>query len=68
MEKTYLTPKEAAEHLGCSKSFLDAKRLTGGGPTYSRLGSRSVRYSRKDLDAWMESRRAGSTTEEAVRG
>lgn len=51
----WLTPKQAAEYLGCSRSMLDKDRITGlhGIPFY-RFG-RLIRYSRKALDAYLES-------------
>ena len=50
----WLTPKQAAEYLGCSRSLLDKDRITGLlGIPFSRLG-RHIRYSRKALDAFLE--------------
>lgn len=51
----WLTSKQAAEYLGCSRSLLDKDRITGLlGIPFSRLG-RHIRYSRKALDAYLES-------------
>lgn len=47
--------KQAAAHLGLSKSTLDKLRHFGGGPRYYKLG-RAVVYSIADLDAWMQER------------
>lgn len=59
MQAEYLTTKEAAAYTGMSESYL-AKLRMGigpiGGPKFSRIGLRSVRYKRSDLDAWMEAR------------
>ena len=33
-----LTPKQAAEILNCSESFLAKKRVTGDGPSYVKIG------------------------------
>lgn len=52
--------KEAAEHVGLSKSSLDKLRCFGGGPRYFKLG-RSVVYAVADLDAWMADRARTST-------
>jgi predicted DNA-binding transcriptional regulator AlpA len=46
--------KEAAQHLGVSKSFLDKARIYGGGPLFMRFG-RAVVYSTDELDAWARS-------------
>lgn len=43
----------AAQYLGCSKKWLELKRLTGGGPRFFRLG-RAVRYRLADLQAYVE--------------
>lgn len=51
----WLSPKQAADYLGCSRSLLDKDRITGLlGIPFSRLG-RHIRYSRKALDAYLES-------------
>jgi hypothetical protein len=50
--------KEAAHYIGMSVPFLRKSRMEGRrknrtpGPPYSRLG-RSIRYSLRDLDAWL---------------
>jgi excisionase family DNA binding protein len=57
-----LTVSEAAHRLKLSESYLNKARLTGGGPRFVRLG-RAIRYSVADLDAWVQSRGAASTSE-----
>jgi hypothetical protein len=42
---------EAAALLGVSKSWLDKKRLAGGGPQFHKFGRR-VLYDTDDLDVW----------------
>lgn len=51
----------AATYCGVGKSTLEKLRLTGGGPTYLKP-TRAVRYQVSDLEAWLDSRRRGSTT------
>ena len=58
------TTPEAAAYLRLSKPTLERFRLTGGGPSYVKLG-RAVRYRRADLDAWVVSRLTRSTSEGA---
>ena len=58
----YLTPPEAAEYLRTSVSTLAKLRVYGGGPAFTRIG-RAVRYRRAELDAYMETRIARSTSE-----
>lgn len=50
---TYLSTRQAAELLGLSPRTLERYRGSGEGPPFMRMG-RGVRYSRADLDAWME--------------
>ena len=58
----YLNPKEAAQFLKCSTSFLAKKRLSGDGPPYHKLG-RSIRYAEPALLQWMKSRQRLSTSQ-----
>ena len=52
----------AADYLGYAESTLEKKRLTGDGPPFIRLG-RTIVYDTRDLDAWLLTRRARSTSE-----
>jgi predicted DNA-binding transcriptional regulator AlpA len=54
----------AADYLGYSGSTLEKKRLSGDGPPYIKLGGLVV-YDTRDLDAWLNARRATSTSETA---
>lgn len=60
-----LDTHEAATYAGLGKSTLDKFRLTGGGPTYIKVGKRVV-YDISDLDAWLASRRRQSTSQVAA--
>ena len=57
-----LTPKEAANFLRLSISWLAKARMRGDGPSYVKLG-RSVRYREGALLQWMKSRARLSTSE-----
>ena len=59
-----LSTPEAADYLGVSVSFLNKLRITGGGPSYVKLGRR-VLYPKADLDSWLEACRRRSTSEVA---
>ena len=61
--KNYLSTRRAAEHLGLSPRTLDRYRVTGGGPVYHLFGT-AVRYLPEDLDAWAETRRRRSTSDD----
>lgn len=60
---TPLTPEQAAEYIGVSTHFLRNARYRGTvaghtpGPAFVKLGHRTVRYQRADLDAWLATHR-----------
>jgi predicted DNA-binding transcriptional regulator AlpA len=58
-----LTPKEGADRLKVSLSWLAKARMRGDGPPFIRVG-RSIRYSEAALQQWMKSRQRLSTSEE----
>jgi predicted DNA-binding transcriptional regulator AlpA len=58
-----LTPKEAAQVLKLSESFLAKARVRGDGPRYRKL-SRSVRYLKADLLVWLKACAKTSTAEQ----
>ena len=50
-----MTPGELAEELGlCRDTVLRWKR--GEGPRVIRLGPRTIRYNRKDVEVWLKGR------------
>jgi predicted DNA-binding transcriptional regulator AlpA len=57
-----LCAEEAADSVGLSVSTLAKMRLSGEGPTYSKLGRRVV-YRPEDLESWIASNRFRSTSE-----
>ena len=62
-DTTYLDTRAAAAHLGLSPRTLDRYRVSGEGPAFYKLGTR-VRYRLADLEAWAESRRRRSTSDD----
>ena len=58
-----MTTIEAAEYVGLKKPTMERFRFLGQGPAYCKLGG-AVRYRKKDLDEWLDSR-AVSSVEEA---
>lgn len=52
-----LTTKQAAEYLGVSMAFLERDRWAGAKVPFVRIGSRTVRYLKSDLEQYIESRR-----------
>jgi predicted DNA-binding transcriptional regulator AlpA len=55
----------AAQYLGLSPATLSTRRTRGGGPVFVKLG-RSVRYLRRDLDAYLDAHRVRNTSAAAV--
>jgi hypothetical protein len=56
--------REAAHYLSVSKSFLDKKRLTGGGPPYFQLSPRGpVVYDVRELENWIAGKKKRHTSE-----
>jgi predicted DNA-binding transcriptional regulator AlpA len=58
-----IAEREAADFLGYSMRALQNWRLRGGGPSFVRVSSRSIRYRRRDLIAWAESRLLSNSSE-----
>jgi hypothetical protein len=56
-----LTPKETAQKLHCSTSFLAKKRMTGDGPPFVKRG-RAVLYTEPALVLWIKSQTRMSTS------
>ena len=55
----------AATYCGSTKSTLEKLRVTGGGPVFMKLG-RTVVYAIDDLDAWLETKRRRSTSDQGA--
>ena len=59
-----MTPDETAQYLGLSKSTLAKWRMTGlDGPAFLKLGAK-VAYDKITVEAWVESRRRRSTSDQ----
>ena len=54
------TTREAARYLGLAVSTLNKWRCYGTGPKYLKLG-RAVRYTKDELDSFLETRLIRST-------
>ena len=62
-----INESEAADFVGYSVRSLQGWRVKGGGPQFIKVSARSIRYRRRDLIAWSESRIVSSTTEYGAR-
>jgi predicted DNA-binding transcriptional regulator AlpA len=58
-----LTERDAADFLGFTMRALQNWRLRGGGPAFVKVSARSIRYRRRDLMAWSESKLALHTSQ-----
>lgn len=65
MTNELLNTAEAARMLGMSKAFLERDRWAGARIPYIKIGSRAVRYRRKDLENYIEGKVSWSTSEGA---
>ena len=60
-----LRQDRAAEVLGLSVRTLEKYRLSGNGPRYVKIGTRAVRYTLADLEAFATAGARQSTSEAA---
>lgn len=58
--------REAAKFVGYTIRALQNWRVRGGGPRFVKVSSRSIRYRRRDLIAWIEERLRSNTSQGAV--
>lgn len=63
-----ITERDAADFLGYTMRALQNWRLRGGGPAFVKVSSRSIRYRRRDLIAWAESKLAKNTAQPSMGG
>ncbi len=61
-----LTERDAADFLGFTMRALQNWRLRSGGPVSVKVSTRSIRYRRRDLMAWSESKLALHTSQSVV--
>lgn len=57
-----INERQAADYLCYSVRALQNWRVRGGGPQFVKVSGRSVRYTRRDLQMWIEERRVASTS------
>lgn len=65
-DSALLDPAAAAAHLGLAPTTMSKMRVHGTGPRFAKLG-KAIRYRRADLEAWLNSRLASSTSEVGAR-
>jgi len=62
-----ITERDAADFLGYTMRALQNWRLRGGGPAFVKVSGRSIRYRRRDLRAWVESKLSAHTSQGGLR-
>ena len=62
----YVDTETLAGLLSLSAIYLRQLRVKGGGPRFSKLGDKAVRYRVADALAWASSKTATSTSELAA--
>jgi predicted DNA-binding transcriptional regulator AlpA len=58
-----MTTDEVAGYLGVNKKTLDRMRGRGDGPRYLRLTKKIIRYSRADVEEFLNSRKRANTAQ-----
>ena len=59
-----MSVKELAEYLGESKRTVYRYLQSGDCPRYIRLTARSIKFDKRDVDAWLESKKVEPKGEE----
>ena len=62
-----INEKEVARYIDHSVRALQNWRLRGGGPKFVKVSARSVRYRRRDIEAWIDSHTVTSTSDEKLK-
>jgi predicted DNA-binding transcriptional regulator AlpA len=60
-----INEQEAAEFLGYTIRALQNWRVRGGGPRFVKVSGRSIRYRRRHLIEWADSKTVSHTSEAA---
>ena len=60
MEETLLTPAQVAEMTGLTTGALAQLRYLNRGPDFYRLGPRTIRYARSEVQEWIRESRASA--------
>jgi excisionase family DNA binding protein len=64
MQSPLFTTQQAADYLGVSAAFLERDRWAGARIQFVKLGTRSIRYRRADLDSFIVAQTRISTSGE----
>lgn len=61
-----LSREEIQKEYGLSRRWLELAALKGNGPAYVKIGSRTVRYRREEIERWLAEREVRSTSDMAL--
>ena len=65
-DEELLTEQQVSQEFGIPKKTLQAKRLSGGGPEFAKIGA-AVRYQRRAIRQFIAKHTVNSTSEVATR-
>jgi len=51
----WMTPRQFEEYASIKRDYQERLRRRGEGPPYAKIGHRTVRYRKSDIDKWLES-------------
>ena len=57
---------QAADFLCYTARALQNWRVRGGGPKFIKVSSRSIRYTRRDLQVWIDERKVSNTAQATI--
>ena len=63
-----LSREQIQEQYGLTRRWLEQAALKGNGPAYVKIGSRTVRYRREEIECWLAVREVRSTSDLALQG
>lgn len=63
-----LNPRKAAKYLDVSWRTLQVWRKQRTGPKWSKIGYKTIRYRREDLDSFLLSKQEGAETKTDTEG
>lgn len=61
LQDRLVNEREAAAFLCYTVRALQNWRVRGGGPKFIKVSSRSIRYTRRDLNEWIAARKISNT-------
>ena len=62
-----MSVEELAEYLGESKRTIYRYIKTGDCPPYIRITKKNIKFDKKDVDAWLESKKINPSVEESMK-